>query len=156
MEEQLENSSELFIATCGEGFGYIEFYIGSARFAISMEVAEDNQAEIYFIQYYKDGDEEVENVVFQHFVKLTKEEYMTLMDNVYEGIEFKEDISSLVSKRIARDIFSFMLMNISNRSDGELDPFHLIEWENYLKYLIHEVMDGRLISEYVPGYGPED
>ena len=65
---------------------------------------------------------------------------------------FVHNIDGLMAIRVARDIFSYLLISLGNTGYNEcMKERCTSEWCDYLHYLIKERMDGRAISPIIIG-----
>lgn len=145
-----------FIASCYRGSNEVEFYIGSECINI---IAGPGEKDCYEITMMRTTDQNGEEVFFSYQFPLTKEEFDAAWYHSMEDFMFVDEIDSLVAKRVARDLFSFLLMSLgteSNSGGDDMDDRYMKEWESYCKYLLHERMEGRTIAAYHPGFEPED
>ena len=131
----------------------VKFSFLNDEFGIFAWPGEENEYEISFQKRYEDGEEEIFALKF----KLTDEEYDAAMDSSIEDWMFVENVDGMVSKRVAKDIFSKMLKSLNKPLGYEkITRKYYKEWEEYAKYLIHERMEGRTIAPYEPGFEPTE
>ena len=137
------------------GYGNVEFYIGTQRMNIFAGPGEKNNFSIHILSYGgEDGCDET--VVFDYTIALTDKEYAAAMDSTFEDGIFVDNVDSLVAKRVAKDIFSTLLLTMGNPDGEPLEDRHRVEWKCYALYLIHERMAGRPIASYEPGFEPDN
>ena len=154
MEDNVKD--EKFIASCYRGGNNVEFYIGSECISIS---AEPGEKDCYEITIMRISDDHGEEVILSFQFLLTEEEFDAAWYHSLEDFMFVDDIDSLVAKRVARDLFSFLLMSLgtdSNSGGYDMEYRYKKEWEDYFKYLLHERMEDRTIAEYHAGFEPEN
>lgn len=148
------------LCNISRGGNCVEIHIGNGSFWVYAQPGEKN--EFWITVSLKEDDEEDSDgtVVFKHLVRLTDEEYNTALDSSFEDFLFNDNVDSLVSQRVTKGLFGFIIRSLDKpRFYGE-DSFTIpdktiVSWERYTKDLIHKRMRGELISEYIPGYEPQ-
>ena len=133
-------------------------YVGDAiKFSIGREVFElrsepsgppgESHYEIVFSRY-SDNEYGKKTTLFSVKYELTPEEYKTAIDSsINDRSVFVHNIDGLMSIRVAKDLFSYLMISLGNTEFNEAMKMECInEWHNYLVYLIHERMDGRPIA----------
>lgn len=133
-------------------------YIGDAiKFSIGREVFElkaepsgppgDSQYEIVFSRF-SDRESEEKSPLFTIKYELTHEEYKAAINSsLNDRSVYVHNIDGLMSIRVAKDIFSYLMVSLGNTEFNEaMSAEYIEEWKNYLIYLIHERMDGRAIA----------
>lgn len=147
---------EDFISSCYRGNNNVELYIGAECLSISAQPGEKNSYEVTVLRI---SEEHGEEVVLSFQFLLTKEEFDAAWEYSMEDFMFVDNIDSLVAKRVARDLFTFLLMSLGTDSSSggcEMEQRYIKEWEDYFKYLLHERMEGRTIADYHAGFEPEN
>ena len=139
------------IATCWHtARNCLDFNIGKQVMFIQTGTAGKNKFNIVICSIGQDDDEE--HVVFQHTIHLTPEEYDVAVLCCSEDWMYVDSVPGLIAKRVAKDLFSTLLMNLGALTTDELDDRHRAEWKAYTLYLLHERMAGRPVSAYLPGF----
>ena len=129
----------------------IKFSLGSEVFEIRAEPSEHTEYEICLLKQASEGDGS--EVLFNINIELTPEEYsVAVSSSINDRSIFMDNIDGLMSQRVARDLFTYFLLSVAVKSfNDRMNKIHFTEWGNYLKYLIHERMEGRSISVYNNG-----
>lgn len=133
-------------------------YVGDAiKFSIGTEVfelrSEPSVNSTYEVVLSKNADDESKGrkQLFSVLFDLSSEEYrIAVSSSVNDRSIFVHNIDGLMSLRVARDIFSYLLVSLGNTEYNEsMRDRCTTEWCDYLHYLIHERMDGLAISPYI-------
>ena len=125
----------------------IKFSLGSEIFEIKAEPSTDTRYEITLL---KQVNEDNNIVLFSTSFDLTPLEYNAAIASSLNDSEiFRDNIDGLMSQRVARDLFTYMLVSVSVKDFNErMKDRYIEEWKDYLFFLIHERMEGRSISLY--------
>ena len=130
---------------------YINFL--GERFTVSFE-CEDGVGRIE-LSKEDTVEPEVLHVITEIDISLTKEEAAAY--DSYVSIHRQSligNIDTLIVRKVMSDILAFYQSNLGNYAPCSFqfdDKYYKKSWEDYVKYLIHEIMEGRDVRAVVPG-----
>lgn len=126
--------------------GNFDFHIGAECFRIYARVGDEYSYDITITREDEEDDEVEEyiNVLFEHQFPLTEKEWEeACWHSLHDFMLFDDTLEELVCKRVAKDLFSFLMLALERGEEFEdtiMDDSYLKEWENYYKSLLHERM----------------
>lgn len=142
------------IVSCFAYTNSVHFSIGKQQFTIYSGTTDNQKYELIFYSYNTEEPDD-ENVLFDYSFELTPEEWNAAIESTLEDWMFTENVDSLIVKRVAKDIFSTLLVQLGTGIEKNFEDRLRAEWKAYALYLIRERLAGRLIASYLPGFEPK-
>lgn len=138
------------IANLNAGEEVIMKFLG-VEFSVYFEYVEDGLYHLGLTRKYPGQDGLAEPIIE---IKLNDKEYFALERHMANHSDSAiGDIGAVITRKVMGDILSFFLQNLGNYVPGSFqfdDNYYKKNWEYYVKYLIHEIMEGREVRPIIP------